>query len=124
MEDRPVSATLDSFKSRRTIKVGTGMRRLLAPRGREKRPYQPVDEVLNWPSTHNMSRPKLRMTTLCRGLIAEQRLRQRAVIGDGLQLGIHVGEDEQVAVKRVLSPDGLTNAVKLYRVMVAAARGR
>src|SRR3954453_18494892 len=23
--------------------------------------YQPVDEVLNWPSTHNMSRPKLRM---------------------------------------------------------------
>src|SRR3954452_20383373 len=26
--------------------------------------YQPVDEVQNWPSTHNMSRPKLRMTTL------------------------------------------------------------
>src|SRR4051794_4959560 len=43
-------------------------------------PQQPVDEVLNWPSTHNMSRPKLRMTTLCSGLIAEQRLRQRAVI--------------------------------------------
>src|SRR3954462_15476685 len=40
--------------------------------------YQPVDEVLNWPSTHNMSRPKLQMTTLCSGLIAEQRLRQRA----------------------------------------------
>src|SRR3954464_4716368 len=40
--------------------------------------YQPVDEVQNWPSTHNMSRPKLRMTTLCSGLIAEQRLRQRA----------------------------------------------
>src|SRR3954465_8076824 len=28
-----------------------------------------------------MSRPKLRITTLCSGLIAEQRLRQRAVIG-------------------------------------------
>src|SRR3954467_7029488 len=28
-----------------------------------------------------MSRPKLRMTTLCSGLIAEQRLRQRAVRG-------------------------------------------
>src|SRR3954464_2335659 len=37
--------------------------------------YQPVDEVLNWPSTHNMPRPKLRTTTLCSGLIAEQRLR-------------------------------------------------
>src|SRR4051812_38093639 len=45
--------------------------------------YQPVDEVLNWPSTHNMSRPKLRMTTLCSGLIAEQRLRQRAAIRSG-----------------------------------------
>src|SRR4051812_20859925 len=42
--------------------------------------YQPVDEVLNWPFTHNMSRPKLRMTTLCSGLIAEQRLRQRAAM--------------------------------------------
>src|SRR3954454_16292744 len=49
-------------------------------RGSGSASYQPVDEVLNWPSTHNMSRPKLRMTTLCRGLIAEQRLRQRAVI--------------------------------------------
>src|SRR4051794_16764389 len=48
-------------------------------------PQQPVDEVQNWPSTHNMSRPKLRMTTLCSGLIAEQRLRQRAV--RGLPLG-------------------------------------
>src|SRR3954469_14731581 len=43
------------------------------------RVYQPVDEVLNWPSTHNMSRLRLRRITLCSGLIAEQRLRQRAV---------------------------------------------
>src|SRR4051794_15784797 len=41
-------------------------------------PYQPVDEVLNWSSTHNMSGPNLRRATLCSGLIAEQRLRQRA----------------------------------------------
>src|SRR3954454_9804552 len=41
----------------------------------------PVDEVLNWPSTHNMSRLKLRRITLCSGLIAEQRLRQRAATG-------------------------------------------
>src|SRR3954452_19381613 len=46
---------------------------------------QPVDEVLNWPSTHNMSRLRLRRITLCSGLIAEQRLRQRAVKVEGLR---------------------------------------
>jgi hypothetical protein len=46
-------------------------------------PYQPVDEVLNWSSTHNMSGPNLRMATLCSGLIAEQRLRQRAAMASG-----------------------------------------
>src|SRR4051794_27142354 len=54
---------------------------------------QPVDEVLNWPSTHNMSRPKLRMTTLCSGLIAEQRLRQRADKALLLSLPRLKGED-------------------------------
>src|SRR4051794_4598871 len=41
--------------------------------------YQPVDEVLSRSSTHKMSWPKLRRPTLCSGVIAEQRLRQRAV---------------------------------------------
>src|SRR4051794_19036545 len=45
-----------------------------------KRPYQPVDEVLGWSSTHNMSWPELQRPTLCSGVIAEQRLRQRAVM--------------------------------------------
>src|SRR3954466_5794289 len=39
-----------------------------------------VDEVLSWPATHNMWRPKLRRPTLCSGVIAERRLRQRPVI--------------------------------------------
>src|SRR3954471_15629932 len=51
----------------------------LEPLGIALEGYQPVDEVLNWPSTHNMSRLRLRRITLCSGLIAEQRLRQRAV---------------------------------------------
>src|SRR4051795_6005319 len=40
--------------------------------------YQPVDEVLNWSSTHNIWRIKLRATALCSRSIAGQRLRQRA----------------------------------------------
>src|SRR4051795_10274847 len=66
------------------------------------RPYQPVDEVLNWPSTHNMSRPKLQVTTLCSGLIAEQRLRQRAakvsdvLIANARVVAPAVGKDDDV----------------------------
>ena len=40
--------------------------------------YQPVDEVLNWSSTHNIWRTKLRATALRSRSIAEQGLRQRA----------------------------------------------
>src|SRR4029079_1288111 len=42
--------------------------------------YQPVDEVLNWSSTHNIWRTKLRSTALRSRSIAEQRLRQRAAM--------------------------------------------
>src|SRR6187200_3739185 len=47
--------------------------------------YQPVDEVLNWSSTHNIWRTKLRATALRSRSIAEQRLRQRAVLAGLLQ---------------------------------------
>src|SRR3954463_5418903 len=61
--------------ARNTGSHALSLRRLL----RALAAYQPVDEVLNWSSTHNMSGPNLRRATLCSGLIAEQRLRQRAV---------------------------------------------
>src|SRR5690349_15142984 len=54
--------------------------RLSLERYCETEHYQPVDEVLNWSSTHNIWRTKLRATALRSRSIAEQGLRQRAVM--------------------------------------------
>src|SRR3954451_22582876 len=64
---------------------------------RPSRPYQPVDEVLSWSSTHNMLWPKLRRPALFGVVIAEKRLRQRAVRRDKVM-------DEEISVLSGIEP--------------------
>ena len=71
-----------------------------------------------------MSRPKLRITTLCSGLIAEQRLRQRAVslaaraagrVG-GRRKKLDAGQRREIAENVILGRKSGADMARLYNV--------
>jgi hypothetical protein len=65
-----------------------------------------------------MSRPKLRITTLCSGLIAEQRLRQRAANGPRT-----IAETKRRSKAAVISYDRSLMLLKAFTLLVLASFG-